>query len=237
MSEKKPTSIKYAAVEVIRNGALSANSIECGALMGICRKKDDKQNELQFLVIANTGSSLRLYNLDEYKIVTLDILDDEIRYMTVFTDTDDDQKASIDMIDEVVEQMNNSDRLMENDARNELIDVETYVELPDAVLECNNFSGKPSTTTKITNTKTTIDNTVTKSGYNSTAGTNTTTYNRTPTLMRIGRKGKLPAPDRLQAMKVKVMQLATGVFEMPTLPIPKCDLELKTDDKKNSMIV
>jgi len=125
------------------------------------------------------------------------------------------------MIDQLVEQMEESARLMPNDTHKELIDVEQYVDMPSTVLEGKNLS---DTKGDKTNTTTTYNNTTTT--YNSTKTSSNTTYvKQAPTVMSVKRKGKLPSPDRLTAMRQKVMQLATGVFEFPPLPTLKCDIE------------
>lgn len=219
MSQKEATKIKYAAIEVIRNGAKSADDIECGAVMGICRRKDDKDVEIPFLAVVNSANSIRLYNLNEYKIITLDILDDDTRYMTVYTNTVDDQDAAVQMIDQLVKQMEDADQLMVNDARKELIDVEKYTDMPDAVLEGNNLSDKVSKSDKFSTSSGTDYST-----QHST--TTTTTYTKqVPTVLSVKRKGKLPSQDRLSAMRDKVVQLALGEFDINPLPTPKCDME------------
>jgi len=230
MSQKELTKIKYAAIEVIRNGAKSADDIECGAVMGICRRKDDKDNVIPFLAVVNSANSIRLYNLNEYKVITLDILDDATRYMTVYTNTVDDQDAAIDMIDQLVEQMKEAGRLMANDTHNELIDVERYENMPDAVLEGSNLSdktksGNNSSTNNSSNQQSTITNTTT-----------TTYVKKIPTVLSVKRKGKLPSSDRLSAMRDKVVQLALGEFNVNTLPVPKCDIEdiIKTAEEKTA---
>ncbi len=218
------TKIKYAAVEVIRNNGKTADDIECGAVMGICRRKDDKETIIPFLAVVNSTNSIRLYNLNEYHIVTFDVLDDDIRYMTVYTDTEEDQAAAVLMIDQLVAQMAESGHLMANDAHKELIDVEKYEDMPDAVLEGKNLSDD----TKKTNTSSSSSS----QGYTKTS-THTSTYTKTePTIMSVKRKGKLPSPDRLIKMRDKVMLLASGELEMPILHTPKCDLEAATKEKE-----
>jgi len=215
MSQKEPTKIKYAAIEVIRNDGKTADDIECGAVMGICRRKDGKEDVIPFLALVVSTSAIRLYNLNEYKIVTFDILDDSTRYMTVFTDTEDDQLAAIQMVDQLVEQMEGLGRLMANDTHKELIDVEQYKDMPDSVLEGDNLSDNKKTGDLSTSTST-----------STTTETSTTTYvKKEPTVLVIKRRGKLPSLDRLKTMRQKVIMLANGVFTIPPLPILECDIE------------
>jgi len=241
MSQNELTKIKYAAVEVIRNGASSAEDIECGAVMGICRRKNDQNVEISFLAVVNSPSSIRLYNLTEYKIVTLDILDDATRYMTVYTNTEEDQKAAVQMVDKLVQQMAEINHLMANDPYKELIDVEHYDQMPDAVLEGNNLSDKinkdnDKTSTKTSSTSSSISSIYSQSTTNNTHTQSTVYTKQTPTVLNVKRKGKLPSTKKLSAMRDKVVQLATGQFKVNNLPVPKCDIVIE-DKKKNVVIL
>ena len=219
MSQKELTKIKYAAIEVIRNDGKTADDIECGAVMGICRRKDDKEDIIPFLAVVTSTSTIRLYNLNEYKIVTFDILDDSTRYMTVYTNTEDDQLAAIQMVDQLVEQMEEAGRLMANDTHKELIDVEQYKDMPDSVLEGDNLSDSK------------LDN---KKVGDSSLKTSTTTYvKKEPTVLIIKRRDKLPSSASLKVMRQKVIMLATGAFTMPPLPVLGCDIE---EEKTNQAI-
>jgi len=215
------TKIQYVAAEVIKCNSTKISDVECGLLMGICTRKNTTNNELKFLALAISEKSVRLYNLDEFNILTLDISDDDTRYMTVFTDTKEDQKYSINMIEEVVTQLKKDNRLQKNDINGELINVETYKDFPKVILTADNISAKTSNTATTTTT------------------TTTTIYTKKePEVLNFKRKGKLPSTEKLDSMKDKVVRIASGEFKLKKLHIPICDIqEIVNDEKKTCSIV
>ena len=222
--------IQYIAVEVIKKNSTKVSDVECGLLMGICTKKNVTDDELKFLVLAIRKESVRLYNLNEFNILTVDILDNNIRYMTVFTNTKEDQKSSINMIKEITNQLEKDGKLQENDINNELINIETYTDYPEVILTANNISEKiidDNTTVNNTNTNTTVNNDITTVKYIKTE----------PTVLNFKRKGALPSIKKLELMKNKVVKLASGQFKLKKLHIPICDLKENDEEKKTSSAI
>ena len=231
MFDTKLTKIQYIAVEVIKSNSTKISDVECGLLMGICKRKNKAGKELKFITLAISEKSIRLYNLDTFNILTLDILDDDTRYMTVFTDTNKDQKSAISMMNEVTKRLKQDDRLQKNDIHGELIDVETYKDFPEVILTADNISAKMSSNSNTTTTTST-----------STTSINTTTYvKKEPKVLNFKRKGKLPSTEKLDSMKDKVVRLASGDFKLKKLHIPTCDLEEikeeKEEEKKTCSVI
>ncbi len=227
------TKIRYVAIEVIKKSSILAKDVECGLLIGICKRTLANKKECKFLFLAVSDKSVRMYNLNDFHILTLDILDDDTRYMTVFTDTDKDQEASQNMVEEMVRHLEENDRLQGNDINKELIDAETYEGYPDAVLTEDNIS--ESTTSKST------QNASSSGGCMNTCHgnyqNNASWAKKEPTLLNFTRQGKLPSIDTLKAMRAKVLKMAAGDYEAAILPIPVGDLPDKKakeeDDDKD----
>lgn len=228
--------IKYTAAEVIRKGTDKASAVECGLYMGILTKQDKNKQDKSFLVLVNSKSTLRMYNLDEYDIVAIDVMEKSARYLTVFTKEAEDQTAAQIFLNEVVENLEKENRLYPNDPNKELIDIDTYEDYPSAILTSDNLTGE-STEDKSSKSTTKSDSTTYSNGYSPAHGNNTTNTTKTttyqaakPKVFSIKRKGKLPKTEKLDTMKDKVRRLASGDFELTNLPIPECDKE----DKKST---
>lgn len=226
------TKIKYVALELIRKGVMKPTAVECGLLMGSTKKLDNDKVEHQFILLVSSHSSLRMYNTDMYDILTLDVADEDARYVTIFTKDEEDQKAARTLLDEITATLIAEGRNYKNDPSNELIDVETYTDYPETVLLSDNLTGSP---VKDTTKNSSSDTNKTNTGASHTAnGYTTTTYTKQePTVAHIKRKGKLPAKEKLVAIREKVLLLAKGELELKTLPIPNCDK--KEDDDKKTM--
>lgn len=220
--------IKYIAVEVIRKGIVKASNVECGLFMGIVKKLDKGKVERKFLALVVSDASVRLFNMDEYDIMTIDSTDVESRYFTVFTNQLADQAAAGVLLNEITVKLGEEKRLYPNDPNKELIDIDTYKDYPDAVLESDNLTAEKTTGggTKSTGS--------TGSTYTSTHNNTTTTTKQEPTVTNIKRKGKLPKAEKLTTMREKVLLIASGDFEFKALPIPECDREAEDpiEDKK-----
>lgn len=225
--------IKYVAVEVIKDGIAKASNVECGLYMGIIKKLDKDKVERKFLALVVSDASVRLLNMDKYNIMTIDAVDEESRYMTVFTKDDEDQAAAVLLLNEITEKLTDEKRLYPNDPHKEIIDIDTYEDYPPAVLESDNLTGES------TSSKSSAD--TTKSHTGGTSGT--TNYNQgstytkqEPTVSSIKRKGKLPKKEKLDTMRDKVRRLAEGTFELKALPIPECDKETEEEGKKTGTV-
>jgi hypothetical protein len=225
--------LKYVALEVIKSPGTKLADVECGAFMGIVDYKGDDDKVTTFVVLQNTEKSVRMYNITEYGVMTLQAETDEMKYMTVFTRTEADQKASIEMLRNVIKAMTDEKRMLAQSLGTELINADSYKDMPNAVFSGNNLSSSAMDTT-VKTTNNTNTGTGTRSGYNY----NTTGYNvykepEKPTVLNFRRKGKLPAEDKLVKMRNLVMALAEDGATIK-VPIPKCDLPEKEDTEQEA---
>lgn len=214
--------LKYVAVEVIAKNATKVTDLECGAFMGIVHQKDLDNNTVKFIVLLTKPTTIRMYNANEFDVVTIAALDKDMSYMTVYTNEDEDQRAALTTLSEVVKTMAEEGRIFANDPEKELINVDSYKELPDAVLHGNNLSDS-SVTTK--NNGSTVNNSTNKiygTGTSLINGYATKTQAK-PTVLNFRRKGKLPSENRLNKIRSLVMELSSGKAQARSLPVPKCD--------------
>lgn len=217
------TNLKYVAVEVIKNPGTKLIDVECGAFMGILEHKNTTGVITSFIALQNTENSVRLYNLAEYGIMTIQAETVDMKYMTVFMKTD--QKEAVSILKQIVAAMKAEQRLIALKPDNELINVDSYKAMPDSVLTGSNLSTTVVNKTKITGV-TTDSNTVIN-GYNTGyAGCNYSAPK--PTVLNFKRKGKLPAEARLAKMHEMVVALASDAYEIK-VPIPKHDLPDKKE--------
>lgn len=226
--------IKYVAIEVIRKGIAKAANVECGLFMGIVKKKDKSQVTRKFLALVVSDASVRLFNLDEYDVMTIDATDEESRYMTVFTKADDkDQDAAKLLLKEITAKLSTEKRLYPNDPNKEIIDIDTYEDYPDAVLKSDNLTADKVVNESTSSTSNTTGST-NNANYSSGTTYNNTTVKKDPVVTSIKRKGKLPLTEKMDSMKDKVQRLAEGTFELKALPILDCDK--KEEDKKTTTV-
>jgi CYTH domain-containing protein len=219
------TNLKYVAVEVIKNPGTKLIDVECGAFMGIITHENDFKSKSVFIVLQNAERSVRMYNLAEYGIMTIQAETVDMKYMTVFMKTD--QKEAIEVLHNIVTAMKKENRLFAVRPANELINVDSYKDLPEVVLSGNNLSSSITdrATTKITTNTTANRNN--SSGYHYGTGYNTTGYTPPkPTVLSFKRKGKLPAADKLTRMENLVKALSEEGAKIK-VPIPKHDLPNK----------
>jgi len=220
--------IDYVALEVIRKKATKASDIDCGLYMGVCCRKDTKNVEHNVLTVLTSKNSLRLYNLSEYNVVTIDVVADETRYMTVFTNELLDQVEAGLLLKEITTVLDKDNRLYTNDVHKELINVETYREWPAIVLEGRDLTSKSGTSN--TGTTTATENPV----YSHTPYV--PPVEKVPEVTVIKRKGKLPSIDVLTNMRDKVILLGLGQFTFK-LFVPDCDKEKPKDIKQTEHVV
>lgn len=231
--------IKYSAVEVIRKGAEKSNAVECGLYMGILTKQDKNKHDKSFLVLVTSKSTLRMYNLDEYDIIAIDIMEKAARYLTVFTKETEDQVAAQLLLTEIVENLHAEKRLYKNDPNKELIDIESYEDYPSAILTSDNLTGEDTKSSSTSTTKKSYSSSggySNNSGYNSgSTSTNKTNTYQKPKVFNIKRKGKLPKTEKLETMMEKVQKIAAGDFEL-NLPVPECDREDKKSIQTDTIV-
>jgi len=125
--------VKYVAVEMLSNTSDKVKDVECGLFIGITRRKD-KDKIISFIVVALTNSLIKIFNLEEYGIVTLELVEDMTRFTTIFQNTESDQTKAIATLDFIVDSMQQEGRLLKNDLKHELIDVDTYSEYDNWII-------------------------------------------------------------------------------------------------------
>lgn len=217
MSEIAFEKLKYVAVEIIKKAADSVADVECGLFMGICRRLDSNKSPIHFIVIKSEEDTAKLYNIKEFNILTVDILSNDTRYMTVFTNSEEDQLAACTILHAAKDQLEEENRLQEVDLRKELIDIDTYKEYPKSILNSNNLSNtstvkKPASVNYSRPVHKPMSSTV-------------KFEKKEPAVLHFKRKGKLPSSNKLEEMRTRVMTITTGEFDIKSIPIPKCDLE------------
>ena len=203
----------YVAVEVIENPGLKVTDIECGLFMGIITHSSATNKEAHFLALQTAESSVRLYNMNEFNVLSLEALDADMNYLTVFRNTAQDQEQAAGVLRAFVKAMGESWRLFDSTPNCELIDVDSYTNVPSHILTGNTLTGSTEGTTYKRSNATYI---------------NDTTYTRRepakPTVLHFKRKGKLPSEERLTKMKSMVLALSTGELDLGKFPFPKCDV-------------
>lgn len=210
--------INYSAVEVIRKTSENIGDVECGLFVGICRKTNASKKVLNFLVVATKRTTVKLYNLDEFNILTVDILSEDTRYMTVFTRSDKDQAIAIKVLDSVRDKLQEESRLDSEDLKKELIDISTYTKYASEILLGDDLSTKLTTND--------YDNITNSSNTTRVSNINTAVVEKEePAVLHFKRKGKLPSQIKLDEIKNKVITMGNEATKVNPLPIPKCDLE------------
>lgn len=217
--------LKYVAVEVIKKPGTKLIDVECGAFMGIISHENASKTMTKFIVLQNSPNSVRLYNLTEYGIMTIQAQSADMRYMTVFTKND--QAEAEDVLKQITTAMRVQKRLYSLTPNNELINVDSYTLMPEIVLTGNNLSS--SVTDKII----TEHKTTTVAGFNTryinsaacgyVSNYTQHTVQEKPTVLSFKRKGKLPTIDKLNKMRELVVALDENNTTFK-IPIPKCDV-------------
>jgi asparagine N-glycosylation enzyme membrane subunit Stt3 len=219
----------YIAVEVIRRSANKPEQLEAGLFIGIAKRANNKQEEKTFIVSMITNNSAKIYNLDEYDIVTMERHENDVKFMTIFTDTAEDQEVALEMLGDCIEDMKEANRLVVNDVYGELIDIDTYTEYPEHILQSDanaKVQRHSSTSSRSTDN---VGNTTTRNTTNNNYSNTNTTKVKDPYLTHMKRKGKLPAPEKLVEIREKVIGIATGQIEPK--PLPLCDYDVKESKK------
>lgn len=199
----------YVAVEIIKKAIKDPTKIYSGLLMGICSRKNDKNEEHKFITIVTAKDTIRLFNKLKYDIVSIDVITYNTKYTTVFNKSDKDQNEAITDLEEISNHMIKTEKMgYYNDTRKELINPVYYKEYP------NELIGRVADKNHIVR------------------NTNEIEYikkneNKEPVLGKIKRKGKLPNKVKLEDIKSKVKKIATGKYKIVPIPIPDCDKKEK----------
>ncbi len=213
--------LKYVAVEVIKNPGSKIIDVECGAFMGVVTHESGTGAVTTFVALQNTVNSIRLYNINEYGIVTVQAQSKDMRYMTVFTKND--QVEAVNLLKQIVAAMKAQRRLYSLTPGNELINVDSYTNMPEIVLTGNNLSSSITDKTETTNTNTGDHRGTSAAGYSYDSGYTPYVAPQKPTILSFKRKGKLPTEERLKQMRFLVSELSEKNITFK-IPIPKCDI-------------
>jgi hypothetical protein len=227
MPDTKPVEcpIKYIVVEAIRGDekSLISTSIDLGLFQGVLHKKlhtSDKEAK-PYLLMKCKDKTLKTLCLTYYNILSLERFDGITKVVTFFRSCDEDKVKAYEMAKDLVEQMRKANRTLATE--DEMIDISTYSEVPEAM-----------GATKI-ETDTAKDASFSRYQNRSTVGQGTGTgvihHHRAPVKKPIvpslfKRIGRRPSKTTLDAMDVKVQQIAEGTYET-TLPEIEGDAEEK----------
>lgn len=218
--------LKYVALEVIKNPGTKLLDVECGAFMGLIVHKNENAADTIFIVLQNSKKSIRMYNTLDYGIVTIQAETPDMKYMTVFTKND--QTVAINTLKQIIAAMRTADRLYSAVPGNELINVDSYVDMPDVVLIGNNLSSSVINHTSTAQGENSFNQ---NNANNTIQTTDYTTYTpEKPIVLNFKRKGKLPAVDKLLNMRNMVIAIAEKKIDL-AIPIPKCDIPNKNDEQ------
>ena len=120
--------VKYVAVEIIANNSESVKDVECGLFIGISKRSEANSKESTFVVIAMTDSVIKIFNMEYYGIITIEVIQDMTRFTTIFQNTYSDQLKASATLDYITNSMKEEGRVLKNDLKGELIDIDTYSE-------------------------------------------------------------------------------------------------------------
>lgn len=209
----------YVAVEVIENQGTKVTQIECGLFMGIITHVSNVGREAKFLTLQVSDTGVRMYNLNEFNVLSIGALDKDMHYLTVYRNTAEEQKDAVTVLSTVVNEMGKSNRLFDTTPGSEMIDVDTFKNVPLNILTTNTLSGNVEGNLygKSTTYHRDVYDDDDYSIYN---------YRKPekPTVLSFKRKGKLPAKENLDKMLEMVKAVTAGEFDVGKIPIPQCDV-------------
>jgi len=223
-----PNKTKYASVEVIKNGATMAQDLEVGLFMGLCTRKDNGGKDVRFIVLLSSLTTVRIYNLSEYTIVTFETAIDDTSHMTIFTASDVDQMSAIKILELFTKRMESEGRVLANDPDKEIIDVNSYVDFPETVLTPDTTFTKEKARTVVEHTNVAYASAHYNSNKPTEAATRTAGYSykttvKEPKVFVIKRNTTPLTTEYLKDMKDRVLSIAAGTYVPEALPLPDCD--------------
>lgn len=236
MGTEDYSNIKYVAVEVIKKDATKSLAIENGLYMGIIRKTNDVKITYDFLVLMLNNTTVRLYNLRDYNIVTLEIVHEATKSMTVFHRSKEDQlDAKIDLID-LSEVLIKEKMHYISDPNKELIDPNNYSNYKkDSLMAGENLINLKKVKTQSEKADDIIkSNVVNKTDTNKNISFNRKIIKNTDSIngiMKLSRKGKLPKIKNLTTMKEKVRLVSSGEYKVKFIQQLLCDMK---DEEKDT---
>lgn len=129
---KSELEIKYVLIEMIENDEtkMAHASIIPGLFKGVRIYQPPKEDML-ILVKSNKGETIHLLNTNKYNILSLQKFDGYTKIIHCFRATEEDQKLAIIAILEVIKELGDAGRTVEND--DNIIDTSTYKNVPDDI--------------------------------------------------------------------------------------------------------
>ena len=211
----------YVSVEIVKKDASKATDIDPGLFMGVCVRKDSKDEVYNFITIMTDKNTIKLYNKTEYDVVSIDVVNENTKYTTIYNKSDKDQSEALNELKYITKYMIETRGIgYPNDNKNELIDPTYYKEYPKDLI------GKELVLNKDTNKSSNSSNNFNRfNNHNSSSTYNRSDVDKEPVLSKIKRKGKLPNTEKLTTMKDKVKRIASGEYKLDPIPIPDCDKE------------
>lgn len=209
--------IKFVSIEVIRNDLdfEKADKIDCGLFLGVLEKETDNIDNSKFVGVITSASTIKLFNVTEYNILSINVLNDVTRHTVIYGSNDGDQKQALEDLAAVTTALKKEERICKEDPREEIIDTDSYEDYENEVFD------EVEINTSVTNT-TNNNKSTTSSTTSNTTNSYTKPVDNTPKVFKIRRKGKMPSFERIDAMKQKIKNLAGIEVKVPVL---KCDLE------------
>lgn len=215
------------SIEVIKKTAKEVTDVYFGLFMGICSRKDEKDEEYKFITIMTSKNTIKLFNKIEYDVMSINIINYDTKCTTIFNKSSKDQNEAIENLEKISFHMIDIEKMgYHNDTKKELIDPTYYKEINN---ELNNELIGKNSVKKYTNK--------TSTKYNNSTKHNNEVKNKGPELGKIKRKGKLPNKNKLDDIKDKVKRIASGNYKMDPIPIPNCDKKEGKEDKEKKVVL
>lgn len=206
----KESSIKYVTIEMIKNNEknLVARSIQAGLFKGIRLEQIDQTEGATpdvFILIQIEEKTLLTLCLKYYNVLSLERFDGATKTVTYFRASEEEQEKAFDKAAEIVNELHEAGRTVSDDAK--IIDVGTYVQVPDAikVSESSSKLGAASKQSTIISRS--------KSSYNVHKP-----KEKEPSIIK--RTTKKPTKAMLAAMSKRIKDIADGTL---TLELPEIE--------------
>lgn len=199
--------VRYAYVEMILNKETKYDVI-AGLFKGIVEK-----DGASFILLHGLKGATAVLNTDFYNIMSIEVLEEDYKYMTYLTCESTDQELAFQMLDELYADFMKHDFGLKNDPT--IIDIEKYSEVPKDYLD-----GKPlnktaaASGTQAGGVGSFANSPKTYARNNSVAGYGVTNVKKDPEPATFGRtESKKPTKTALDLMQEKIDQIKAGTFE------------------------
>lgn len=232
MSETKvkESPIKYVVIEMIKadETKLLSSSIVTGLFKGL-RVEDmagsaiegDKKEQL-FILIEDKDKALLAKAIDYYNIMSFEVYDGTTRVLSFYRASKEDQDAAFDQAAQIINELHIAQRTLTAD--DSIIDTSTYSSVP-TVYGTGIINKSTAATQTGSNFQGAGDRSTIHGNHN-----NTRWQKKEPEPCLIKRTGKKPSKAIMDAMREKVVQLASGDYTV-TLP------EIEGDDDDEPVTV